>query len=44
MHSARYATDGNREWLCLCTHLQLTENLSLSLELDALPWNGVSTK
>jgi len=43
MHTARYATDDNREVLFLCTDLQLAENLSLSIELDAVPLSGVST-
>ena len=38
MHTARYAPDDNREGLCLCADLQLTENVSLSIELDALPF------
>jgi hypothetical protein len=44
MPTARYATDDKREGLFLCTDLQLTENLSLSIELDSLPLNGVSNK
>ena len=44
MHTTRYAIDDNREVLCLCTDLQLTENLSLNIELDTLPLNGVSNK
>jgi hypothetical protein len=38
MHTARYATNDNREVLCLCTGLQFMEHLSLSTELDALPF------
>jgi len=38
MPTARYATDDNSEVLCLCTDLQITENLSLSIELDPLPF------
>jgi len=40
MHTARYAADDNREVIFLCTHLQLMENLSLNIELNALYWNG----
>ena len=43
MHAARYATDDNREVIFLCTDLQLEENLSLGIELDALPLSDVST-
>jgi hypothetical protein len=41
MHTAGYATDDIREVLCLCTDLQITGNLSVSIELDALPLIGV---
>ena len=44
IHTASYATDNNSEVLSLCTNLRLTANLSLSIELNALPWNGVSNK
>jgi len=37
MHRGCYAADDNREWLWLCTDLQITENLSVSKELDAGP-------
>jgi len=38
MHTARYATDDIREVLFLCTDRQLKENLPLSIQLDALPF------
>ena len=44
MHTARYATDNNTEVMCLCTDLQLTRNFCPDVELNALSWNGVSTK
>ena len=44
MHTARYATDDVREALFLCTDLQLTGHLSLSIEVNAIPLNGVSAK
>jgi len=37
MHTVRYAIDDNRELICLCKNPPLTENLSLRIELNALP-------
>jgi len=38
MHAAHYATDDNRQVLCLCTDLHLKKSLSFIIELDALPF------
>jgi hypothetical protein len=44
MPTARWATDDDREELFLCTDLQIAKNVFLSIELNALLLNGVSTK